>query len=89
VKKIAVVFFLALSSLLVVFMVARAADRSRRINLPTSKSLTLPAIIMTSAAPTLAAARKALDGKGRILVLTSGANRVDAPTRRRVTLPRL
>ena len=41
-KKIAVVFFLALSSLLVVFMVARAADHSRRINLPTSKSLTLP-----------------------------------------------
>ncbi|MFZ0800449.1 MAG: phosphoesterase, partial [Terriglobales bacterium] len=30
------------SSLLIVFMVARAADRSRRINLPTSKSLTLP-----------------------------------------------
>ncbi len=41
-KKIAVVSFLALSSLLVVFVVARAADRSRRINLPTSKSLTLP-----------------------------------------------
>jgi DNA-binding beta-propeller fold protein YncE len=34
--------FLALSSLLAVFLVARAADRSRRINLPTSKSLTLP-----------------------------------------------
>jgi hypothetical protein len=33
---------LALSTLLVVFVVARAADRSRRINLPTSKSLTLP-----------------------------------------------
>src|SRR5713101_4758364 len=42
VKKIAVVSFLALSSLLVVFVVARAADRSRRINLPTRKSLTLP-----------------------------------------------
>src|SRR6266852_2601887 len=42
VKKIAVVSFLALSSLLVVFVVARAADRSRRINLPTSKTLTLP-----------------------------------------------
>ena len=41
-KKIAVVFLLALSSLLVVFVVARAADHSRRINLPTSKSLTLP-----------------------------------------------
>ncbi len=41
-RRIAVVFFLALSSLLVVFVVARAADRSRRINLPTSKSLTLP-----------------------------------------------
>jgi DNA-binding beta-propeller fold protein YncE len=41
-KKIAVVFLLALSSLLVVFVVARAADRSRRISLPTSKSLTLP-----------------------------------------------
>src|SRR5713226_630404 len=42
VKKIAVVSFLALSSLLVVFVVARAADRTRRINLPTSKTLTLP-----------------------------------------------
>ncbi|HEY1401886.1 MAG TPA: phosphoesterase, partial [Terriglobales bacterium] len=41
-KKIAVVSFLALSSLLVVFVVARAADRTRRINLPTSKTLTLP-----------------------------------------------
>jgi DNA-binding beta-propeller fold protein YncE len=42
VKKIAFVFLFALSSLLVVFVVARGADRSRRINLPTSKSLTLP-----------------------------------------------
>jgi DNA-binding beta-propeller fold protein YncE len=42
VKKIAVVSLLALASALVVFVVARAADRSRRINLPTSKSLTLP-----------------------------------------------
>jgi len=42
VKKIAVVSLLALSALLAVFVVARAADRSRRINLPTSKSLTLP-----------------------------------------------
>ena len=41
-KKIAVVSLLALSSLLVVFVFARAADRSRHINLPTSKSLTLP-----------------------------------------------
>ncbi|HMD18638.1 MAG TPA: hypothetical protein VKH18_18390 [Terriglobales bacterium] len=41
-KKIAVVSLLALSSLVVVFVVARAADRSRRIYLPTSKSLTLP-----------------------------------------------
>jgi DNA-binding beta-propeller fold protein YncE len=41
-RKIAVVFLLALSSLLAVFVVARAADHSRRINLPTSKSLTLP-----------------------------------------------
>jgi DNA-binding beta-propeller fold protein YncE len=42
VKKIAVDSFLALSTLLVVFVIARAADRSRRINLPTSKALTLP-----------------------------------------------
>ncbi len=42
VKTIAVVPLLALCALLVVFVVARAADRSRRINLPTSKSLTLP-----------------------------------------------
>jgi DNA-binding beta-propeller fold protein YncE len=42
VKKLAVVSLLAFSSLLVVFVIARAADHSRRINLPTSKSLTLP-----------------------------------------------
>jgi DNA-binding beta-propeller fold protein YncE len=42
VKKIAVIFLFALSALLVVLVVARAADRSRRINLPTSKTLTLP-----------------------------------------------
>ncbi len=41
-KKIAVACLLALSALLVVFVVARAVDRSRRINLPTSKTLTLP-----------------------------------------------
>jgi DNA-binding beta-propeller fold protein YncE len=42
VKKIVLVPLLALSTLLVLFVVARAAERSRRINLPTSKSLTLP-----------------------------------------------
>jgi DNA-binding beta-propeller fold protein YncE len=42
VKKIAVISALTLATLLVVFVVARAADRSRRINLPTSKTLTLP-----------------------------------------------
>jgi len=42
VKKLAVVSLLTLSTLLAVFVVARAADRSRRINLPTSKTLTLP-----------------------------------------------
>src|SRR5712692_9257256 len=42
VKKIAVILLLALSTLLVVFVVSRAAERSRRINLPSSKSLTLP-----------------------------------------------
>jgi DNA-binding beta-propeller fold protein YncE len=42
VKKTAAISFLALSSLLLVFVIARAADRSRRINLPTSKALTLP-----------------------------------------------
>ena len=41
-KKIAIISVLSLTSLLVVFLVARAADRSRRINLPTSKTLTLP-----------------------------------------------
>ena len=40
-KKIAVITVLSLTSLLV-FVIARAADRSRRINLPTSKALTLP-----------------------------------------------
>src|SRR5271167_3097947 len=42
VKKIAAVSLCALCSLLAVFLVARAAERSRRINLPTSKTLTLP-----------------------------------------------
>ncbi len=40
-KKIALVALLAISSL-IVFVAARAADRSRKINLPTSKTLTLP-----------------------------------------------
>jgi DNA-binding beta-propeller fold protein YncE len=40
-QTIAIILTLALSSLLV-FMVARAADRARRINLPTGKMLTLP-----------------------------------------------
>jgi DNA-binding beta-propeller fold protein YncE len=42
VKKITIVSLLALSAVLAVFVAARAADRSRRINLPTSKTLTLP-----------------------------------------------
>src|SRR5271157_1921067 len=42
VKKNAAVSLLALSALLVVFAAARAVDRAHRINLPTSKSLTLP-----------------------------------------------
>ncbi len=53
-KNIAVVFLLALSSLLVVFGFARAADRSRRINLPTGKTLTLPVpgyIVRTNSFP--------------------------------------
>ena len=41
-KRITVVFVLALSSLFVVFMAVRAAERSRTINLPTGKNLTLP-----------------------------------------------
>ena len=41
-KKIAVISTLMLATMLVVFVVARAADRSRRINIPTSKTLTLP-----------------------------------------------
>ncbi len=41
-KKIAAVSLFALAALLVVFVVAHAADRSRRINLPTGKNLTLP-----------------------------------------------
>jgi DNA-binding beta-propeller fold protein YncE len=42
VKKIAAIFLLTVCVFLVMFVVARAADRSRRINLPTSKALTLP-----------------------------------------------
>ena len=40
-KRIVVVSLLALSSL-IVFVAARAANQTRRINLPTSKTLTLP-----------------------------------------------
>src|SRR6202158_4066368 len=39
---IAAVSLLAVSAFLAIFVLARAADRSRRINLPTSKTLTLP-----------------------------------------------
>jgi len=42
VKKIVLVSLMALSTFLVVFAVSRAAELSRRINLPTSKTLTLP-----------------------------------------------
>ena len=42
VKKLSVSIFLALSALLVAIVIARAADRSRVIQLPTSKNLTLP-----------------------------------------------
>jgi len=41
-KKRVVLCLLAASSLLVVFVIARATGRARRINLPTSKTLTLP-----------------------------------------------
>jgi DNA-binding beta-propeller fold protein YncE len=42
VKKVVAISVVALSALLAVFVAARAADRSRRIHLPTSKTLTLP-----------------------------------------------
>jgi len=42
VKKLVTLFVLALAAFFVVFVAARAAERSRRINLPTSKGLTLP-----------------------------------------------
>src|SRR6266404_2961881 len=42
VNKIAAVFLVTVSALVVMFVIARAADHSRRINLPTSKTLTLP-----------------------------------------------
>src|SRR5271157_5019683 len=42
VKKIAAVFLLALTSLFFAFVFVRASDRSRQINLATSKTLTLP-----------------------------------------------
>jgi DNA-binding beta-propeller fold protein YncE len=41
-KKNAVIVLFALTALPLVFVAARAADRSRRINLPTGKGLTLP-----------------------------------------------
>src|SRR3982074_1019151 len=42
VKKIAAVSLVTLAALVVIFVIAHAADRSRHINLPTSKTLTLP-----------------------------------------------
>jgi DNA-binding beta-propeller fold protein YncE len=42
VKKICAVLFAALFGLCLLFVVARANERSRKINLPTSKALTLP-----------------------------------------------
>ena len=41
-KKVTAISLVAFSLAIAVFVVARTADRSRRINLPTSKSLTLP-----------------------------------------------
>ena len=41
-KKIAALFLLTVFAVLAVFLIARAGDRSRKINLPTSKTLTLP-----------------------------------------------
>jgi DNA-binding beta-propeller fold protein YncE len=41
-KKIAAISFVSFFSLLLVLVIARAADHSRRVNLPTSKTLTLP-----------------------------------------------
>ncbi len=41
-KQVVAISVVALSALLAVFVAARAAERSRRINLPTSKTLTLP-----------------------------------------------
>ena len=41
-KKIAALSLLSVSALSVIFVVARAADRSRVVQLPTSKKLTLP-----------------------------------------------
>src|ERR1700694_4887521 len=42
VKKIAAVSLVTLAALAVMFVIARAADRSRHINLPTRKTLTPP-----------------------------------------------
>ncbi len=42
VKKIATLALLTFSIFLIVFVAARAAERARRINLPSSKTLTLP-----------------------------------------------
>jgi len=42
VKKIAAIALVAISASVIVFVTGRAADRSRRLNLPTSKALTMP-----------------------------------------------
>jgi hypothetical protein len=42
VKKPAVAFIFSVAAVVIALAVVRAADRSRRINLPTSKTLTLP-----------------------------------------------
>jgi DNA-binding beta-propeller fold protein YncE len=68
VKKIALVLLSAISALLVIFVVARAADQSRRINLPTSKALTLPVpgyVARTNSFP----ATIALSSEGRYAAL--------------------
>jgi DNA-binding beta-propeller fold protein YncE len=42
VKKPTIAFIFSLAAILIALAVVRAADRSRRVNLPTSKTLTLP-----------------------------------------------
>ena len=83
-KKSALVSLLALSSCLVVFVVARAANQARKIHLPTSKNLTLPVpgfIARTNSFPATIAMSP--DGK-YVALLNQGYGTVESGARQSI-----